>query len=588
MQELIPIADIHINATFDGLLIVPRGSDQRILKNTLCELAPGIGIKRRLEGFEITDLAEIVKLLELNPSYLAWHTDALRFAQNRRFGAISPEETREAVVRLKAGGLLLAEQATRDLAGRDVLDDHQLLNVALMTVPTGNGLCVFDEQGAGKTVTFIFAFDLLVQRDEVDIALIVAPKSMVPEWPKDIQRFKRDVYKTEILSGNREEKMRVLRKGADILVTNFETVVSLEAEIRSYLQRFGGRAVIVVDESFFIKNSEAKRSQALRRLREWCRRAYVLCGTPAPNSPHDLIEQFNFVDFGKTFSGINIPEDRDLARPVIQAAIEAAGTYVRHLKSDVLPDLPGKIFHRVNISLAPRQREIYAAILNELVAELERTTDVEFKGRISSFLAKRIALLQACSNPASLVNTYTETPSKLLAIDSLLEEMIARRREKVVLWSFFTQSIDSITSRYKRFNPVRYDGTITSIEERRAAVQNFQEDDSTMLFIGNPAAAGAGLTLHRSKYAIYESMSNQAAHYLQSLDRIHRRGQAREVEYVVLLSDGTIESQEFDRLQGKERSAQMLLGDQVSPPLTREVMLEELQLAVMNLEEQKQ
>ena len=62
-----------------------------------------------------------------------------------------------------------------------------------------------------------------------------------------------------------------------------------------------------------------------------------------------------------------------------------------------------------------------------------------------------------------------------------------------------------------------------------------------MVFVANPAAAGAGLTLHRARVAIYESLSNQAAHYLQSLDRIHRRGQKREVEYVVMLCDGTLE-----------------------------------------------
>ena len=55
-------------------------------------------------------------------------------------------------------------------------------------------------------------------------------------------------------------------------------------------------------------------------------------------------------------------------------------------------------------------------------------------------------------------------------------------------------------------------------------MRKFQEDSRTMLFVANPAAAGAGLTLHKSHIAIYESMSNQAAHYLQSLDRIHRRG----------------------------------------------------------------
>ena len=37
----------------------------------------------------------------------------------------------------------------------------------------------------------------------------------------------------------------------------------------------------------------------------------------------------------------------------------------------------------------------------------------------------------------------------------------------------------------------------------------------TMIFLGNPAAAGAGLTLHRARIAIYESFSNQAAHFIR-------------------------------------------------------------------------
>jgi SNF2 family DNA or RNA helicase len=68
-------------------------------------------------------------------------------------------------------------------------------------------------------------------------------------------------------------------------------------------------------------------------------------------------------------------------------------------------------------------------------------------------------------------------------------------------------------------------------------------------------------------------MSNQAAHYLQSLDRIHRRGQTRNVEYVILLCEKTLELDEYDRLTEKERAAQQLLGDRVDPPVTRQAML---------------
>jgi hypothetical protein len=44
----------------------------------------------------------------------------------------------------------------------------------------------------------------------------------------------------------------------------------------------------------------------------------------------------------------------------------------------------------------------------------------------------------------------------------------------------------------------------------------------------------------------------------------------------VLIADKTIEEQEYERLQRKERSAQLLLGDQLDQPLTRDLMLNEL------------
>jgi SNF2 family DNA or RNA helicase len=115
-------------------------------------------------------------------------------------------------------------------------------------------------------------------------------------------------------------------------------------------------------------------------------------------------------------------------------------------------------------------------------------------------------------------------PAKLHALDNILEDAITQKGEKVVLWSFYTASLSAIVERYSRFNPVRYDGTVSDVAQRREAVRKFQEDDETMLFVANPAAAGAGLTLHRARLAIYESMSNQAAHYLQSLDRITGEG----------------------------------------------------------------
>jgi len=167
----------------------------------------------------------------------------------------------------------------------------------------------------------------------------------------------------------------------------------------------------------------------------------------------------------------------------------------------------------------------------------------------------------------------------LIALDELLADFIGKHDEKVIVWSFFRHSIDEIVRRYHRFNPVRYDGSISDVHIRRAAVEAFQKDSKTMLFVANPAAAGAGLTLHRARYAVYESLSNQPAQYLQSLDRIHRRGQTRKVEYNILLGKDTIEVSDFDRLQLKEKNAQRLLGDFTKESITRESMLREAESA---------
>jgi SNF2 family DNA or RNA helicase len=521
-------------------------------------------------------VSDLVATPELD---VRWTSDAWRFRENRLHAARAFPEQLTILKEIKTRGADHARSLISDSAGLGTLDPHQVINVAAMTSAGGIGLCVFDEQGAGKTVTMIYAFDLLVERDEADLMLIVAPKSMVPEWPADFARFRQDLYRVAIISGSVREKRRALESGADVFVTNFETAVSLEPELRALLRSKDGRAVLAIDEPFFIKSLDAQRTRALRRLREWCGRAFVLCGTPAPNSPHDLVQQFGLVDFGRTFDEVAIPKDRHAALPVVQNAIETRGLYVRHLKAQVLPDLPQKRFQRVYVPLEPIQRRAYESALHDLILDLESINDREFQQRIPNFLARRATLLQICSNPVAVVPGYQETPSKLHALDALLQDLIGRKAEKVVLWSFYTASIEAMVARYRKYGVVRYDGSVTEVAARRTSVQQFQQDQDTMLFVANPAAAGAGLTLHRARYAVYESLSNQAAHYLQSLDRIHRRGQERDVEYIVLLGEGTIEMAEYDRLMTKEAAAQNLLGDPEIATPSRETLLADARAA---------
>jgi SNF2 family DNA or RNA helicase len=462
-----------------------------------------------------------------------------------------------------------------DVPGKwiEVLDPAQATAVAAMTLPDILGLCLFDEQGSGKTVMSIASFDVLKEGGLVDAMIVICPKSMVSEWPKDIQRFTKEKYNTVAADGDKRGKYEAALKDFDILVTNYEGVdVMLTSLVASASTK---RYLLVVDESYYLKNSDSIRSENVGRLRAHCERCFVLCGTPAPNSAHDLVNQFDLADIGYTFGGFRKTKDPALDWDGIAELVDTRGLFIRRLKPEILQHVPEKNFHIINVELKGKQALMYEKARSELELELRTLSNETFKKRLATFFQRRAALLQICACPGALDPTLSETPVKYVVLDELLERLVSEKR-KVIVWSFFKRSLDEMMERYRRFNPVRVDGSVASAD-RKTAVKSFQEDPETMLFFGNPAAAGAGITLHASYDAVYVSYSNQAAHYLQSLDRIHRRGQvANQVNYYLFLCKDTIEETEIARLRGKEVRQHDLLGDNIQWPSSLDDALREL------------
>src|SRR5690606_12555265 len=103
----------------------------------------------------------------------------------------------------------------------------------------------FDEQGTGKTPTTIASYDVLHARDEVDLLLVIAPKSMVGEWPVEVEHFTRGLYTTVVVSGTRAQKAQAIESGADVLVCNYETVASMFANLTLLAER--ARIMLAVD-----------------------------------------------------------------------------------------------------------------------------------------------------------------------------------------------------------------------------------------------------------------------------------------------------------------------------------------------------
>jgi SNF2 family DNA or RNA helicase len=523
-------------------------------------------------GNLILPLSSAADVLDICSSEeFAWDKNLLKLAHNQ-----SEHRHQQLMARVEVAQAL--ESPVVALAGYDEisrLDAHQIEAVAAICVPSLRGLALFDEQGTGKTITALAAFDRLHQLKKVERLLVIAPKSVLGAWSSDCEKFLGSKYAYVTVEGQPSNRHDFIQRGHDIFFIGYESAVRDQGLLRMVVAAKQQSYMLVIDESYFVKNPETARAHVVAEIRPYCERALVLCGTPAPNSAVDIVNQINIADGGVAFSRIAIPRNDQAAEHVIRNALDDA-IYLRRLKEDVLPDLPEKAFERVFIELQPIQRKIYDKVHADLVLRVRSIDDQEFARQLSSFIAARVALLQLCSHPRGLDSLYTEAPAKLLALDILIDELVVQQAKKVIIWSFFRHSLQTIADRYMHYGLVRIDGSVAKVEDRVDAIERFQNDPSVRIFLGNAAAAGTGITLTAAHHAIYESFSNQAAHYMQSIDRIHRRGQTQSVTYHVLLSTNTIEEREFERLVHKERASRDLLGDRYEEPITRERFLREL------------
>jgi SNF2 family DNA or RNA helicase len=454
-----------------------------------------------------------------------------------------------------------------------VLDPKQRSAVSALAVPGILGMCLFDEQGIGKTVMALAAFDILRETAEVDKMIVVCPKSMVSQWPQEVERFLgADCIVASFSSGDSAKQPTPVLPKTDVVVVNYEGVAKLSAKLNAVTEKHP--YLLIIDESYYVKNPKALRAEAIQELRRMCKKCFVLCGTPAPNSAYDIVNQFDLADLGFTFAGFTSSKDIANDRPRIEELIDQRGLYVRRLKVDAIPDLAAKNFHVEQAVLTGKQRSLYLDARDKLVLQLRGLDNVTFKKQLQGYLQRRMTLLQICACP-QVVDPTCPPSAKFGQLDDLIDRLIKEHR-KVVVWSFFTASIREIVERYARYSPVFIDGTVSDAG-RRQAISQFQTEKDTMLFIGNPAAAGAGITLHASADMIYFSFSNQAAHYLQSQDRIHRRGQtASAVNYYMFVCSGTVEETEVKRLRRKEVDQHSLLGDVIEFPSSLDEALNEL------------
>ncbi|KAF3177760.1 hypothetical protein TWF225_008039 [Orbilia oligospora] len=123
----------------------------------------------------------------------------------------------------------------------------------------------------------------------------------------------------------------------------------------------------------------------------------------------------------------------------------------------------------------------------------------------------------------------------------------------------FSESKKLLKMLYMLLNNTHYnicylDGEM-SLEDRTAAVENFNTDPSYFAFLISTRAGGVGLNIVSANKVVVFDPSWNPSHDLQAQDRAYRIGQRRDVEVFRLVCAGTIEEMVYARQIYKQQQA---------------------------------
>jgi SNF2 family DNA or RNA helicase len=424
-----------------------------------------------------------------------------------------------------------------------------------------SGILAF-EQGLGKTRVAIESFERLLDAAAVDSMMVICPNSLKRTWAKEIATFAPNVDVT-IVDGTKQERRRTFATtSARVVVSNYEAARSDILAIRAFLER--RRCVLVLDESHYVKNFRSLNSIAAHHFAPFTQYRWLLSGTPVTNSASDIYPQLCLVAGERTFGSPKAFEARYAAAatsPAIRAALaEKVKPYLLRRTKEECLDLPEKTFIDMNIELPPWQRKLYDCMRDDLVSDVQGMSADEFRKFAPTALTRLLRLSQLASNPRLIIPQESRTPGKFIELDRVLEDLVSSGR-KVIVWSYYVQTIEELLRRYERYGAVALFGKIPAAV-RQDIASRFQHDSDAFVMVANPAAAGTGFTLTAATYAIYESLNWRYDLYAQSQDRNHRIGQRNRVTYLRLIAEETIERVITEALKRKTVLATELIGDE--------------------------
>jgi SNF2 family DNA or RNA helicase len=467
-----------------------------------------------------------------------------------------------------------------------------------------------DEMGLGKSRQALVAAHQLYEEKKIDRMLVLCPATVRYSWQEEIKKL-REQGLNFILCDYKVDDQKVWRRLDDYTASG--TIRLLSVVLVSYglmpqerhvdaLEHWckDGNALLVCDESSFLKTHTSKQQQGAKQIATQCLYRWLLTGTPIANGPIDLYGQGdvmtaetgkgpmarikNFYSFRAIFFRMGgykakqailnmdkLPELQKLFFPYI----------LRREKKDCL-DLPPKTYTIREVALCQDSWKTYQELKREaLLALPDRETRPEPNAAVRIMRLCQLTSGHVTVSPVLSLEKYEGVEVLELTGPEILDvsnEKLFWATEAIVSGELETQDALIVWCRWRRERErlakmLRDHGRNVaeileiyggqSLQARENAIEQFQKaTEYRRILLAQPHAGGFGLTLTKASVAVYLSNDFSYIARVQSEDRCHRIGQKKPVTYVDVLATGpqgqrTIDHYILECLKNKKGLADM-------------------------------
>lgn len=425
------------------------------------------------------------------------------------------------------------------------------------------------DMGTGKSKV---AIDL-VNYFKCKRILITCPSSVLEVWPDEFRKHSPVAYNVHVC--DRKHNIPRRMEEAEIAFDNpmymyHVVVVNHEAVWRKPFGEWAlqqGFDMIIVDESHRAKTASGKLSRYLGRWPGKQPNTYRLglTGTPTPHSIDDMYAQARFID----------PSVWGTSHQVYKSQYMKMGGYGNYqvvgfkntddwhdkfhglaiqVKADDVLDLPEAVHTTRYCELSGSERDIYGAMKLDFVAKVKDGTVTA-----ANALVKLLRLAQIVQGTVrdemGRDIEFGDSKSKLL-YDILANEI--PEDEPVVVFCRFRCDLRNIKREAEDSGRGCFE--LSGDRNELALWKKACEKGEGAVLGVQIQAGGVGISMVQAKYCVYMSKDFSLGNYEQSLARVHRPGQNRNVTYIHLVAKNTIDETINSALAERKNTVEAIIA----------------------------